>query len=206
MSGSPPSSNAVDVITPAGGPQSGPPSPSSSSTSPSPFSGESFLWIITPLLLVVLLGWLCVAFKCRRDRRRRRGYRFGQDWLPAAERRPYAPAQPSVALSSLRRGTGTAGSVPAPTAAASEPGQRRDATVPAAVEGLNELGEAPPPYQPKKEADGESLPPDYGSEAAVSNGHGDTDGPGDEPSSDVIARPPRAALASLLRRDGAGGL
>ncbi|KAM0432430.1 hypothetical protein ACHAPT_004974 [Fusarium lateritium] len=95
---------------------------------------KPFAWVIIPLAVIVIIGCIATFFQIRRHRRRRQQLWAGQGprVLGAPPGRLFGP-------------TGT-------TATTQRTGGRR---MPWAgtrsEEGLNELGEAPPPYDGKKE-------------------------------------------------------
>lgn len=88
-----------------------------------------FAWIIIPLAVIVIIGCIATFVQMRRHRRRRQ-----QQWAAQGPRILGTPGRLFVATGT--RGNGRR----APWAA----GTRSE-------EGLNELGEAPPPYDGKKE-------------------------------------------------------
>ncbi|KAL4725303.1 hypothetical protein ACLX1H_007450 [Fusarium chlamydosporum] len=120
------------------------------------FGQEPFAWALIPLFVILVLGVTATIIQVRRRRRRR-----GNQW-------PGSGPQAS-ASTGLRGGTRTSGR------GALWHGTRSE-------EGLNELGQAPPPYDGKKETqdplelrdlEAGNSPPEYPAEpppALVSDG------------------------------------
>ncbi|KAJ4307599.1 hypothetical protein N0V84_012613 [Fusarium piperis] len=89
-----------------------------------------FAWVIIPLAVIVIIGCIATFFQIRRHRRRRQ-----QQWAGQGPRVLGPPGRRRLFVTTGTRGNGRR----APWA-----GTRSQ-------EGLNELGEAPPPYDGKKE-------------------------------------------------------
>lgn len=106
-------------------------------------SNQPFAWIIIPLVIFFFVGVVATVYQIRRRRRRAQGQWPGQ---------PITTPHGIVVITSRRPGA----SRWAPWTTRSQ-------------EGLNELGEAPPPYDGKKERGqelrdlerGEGSPPEY---------------------------------------------
>lgn len=97
------------------------------------FSGEPLQWVIIPIIIVGLF----LAFSAAALRYRRRNKR-----LPNSSDRQWPTTSGDTGgafLGTIRRGSRAA----------------------RAEEGLNELGEAPPPYDPKNDGRNENSPPAY---------------------------------------------
>ncbi|RGP81666.1 hypothetical protein FLONG3_153 [Fusarium longipes] len=111
------------------------------------FGQEPFAWALIPLFVILILGLTATVIQIRRRRRRR-----GNQWP--------GPGPQTSSLSGLRGGNRT-----------SNRGGPWNGT--RSEEGLNELGQAPPPYDGKKETqdplelrdlEAGGSPPDYPSE------------------------------------------
>ncbi|KAF5654558.1 hypothetical protein FHETE_11291 [Fusarium heterosporum] len=119
------------------------------------FSNQPFTWVLIPLFVIFVLGATATIIQVRRRRRRR-----GNQW-PG-----HGPAQTSTGV---RGGNRTSNHRSLWNGTRSQ-------------EGLNELGQAPPPYDGKKETqdplelrdlEAGNSPPEYPSEplpAVISNG------------------------------------
>ncbi|KAL6363323.1 hypothetical protein LRP88_02735 [Fusarium phalaenopsidis] len=92
-------------------------------------SDRPFAWIIIPLAVIIIIGCIATLIQVRRRRRRRQ-----QQW---AGQGPRVLGPPPGRLFGA---TGTRGN-----------GRRGPWAGTRSQEGLNELGEAPPPYDGKKE-------------------------------------------------------
>ncbi|KAF7544418.1 hypothetical protein G7Z17_g9973 [Cylindrodendrum hubeiense] len=121
-------------------------------------SNKPFAWVLIPLGIFIFIGVAATIYQIRRRRRRRR--RGTLQWPGGSSRQLLTPGGRVAALRARpdRRRTGL--------------GTTRS------EEGLNELGEAPPPYDGKKDGPqddgtelrdleaGEASPPDYPAEPA----------------------------------------
>lgn len=107
---------------------------------------QPFAWILIPLVIFFFIGLVATIYQVRRRRRRRA--LLCQRWPGANAQRVFTPHGEVIIV---RRRAG---------ASRWTPWQRPQ-------EGLNELGEAPPPYDGKKGTEmrdleaGERPPPDY---------------------------------------------
>ncbi|KAF4451192.1 hypothetical protein F53441_5802 [Fusarium austroafricanum] len=110
------------------------------------FSSQPFAWVLIPLFVIFVLGLTATIIQVRRRRRRR------------ANQNPWAPA--NTRLRGGRRTTNR--------------GSPWNGT--RSQEGLNELGQAPPPYDGKKETqdplelrdlEAGNRPPEYPAEPAA---------------------------------------
>lgn len=116
-------------------------------------SNEPFAWALIPLVVFFFFGAAAIAFTIRRRRRRRLQYL--QQWPGTNGQRVVGPGGNIIVVTSRRPGASRW--TPWHTTRSQE--------------GLNELGEAPPPYEGKNERRegtemrdleaGERPPPDY---------------------------------------------
>ncbi|KAI6752825.1 hypothetical protein HG530_013577 [Fusarium avenaceum] len=121
------------------------------------FGNQPFTWVLIPLFVILVLGLTATIIQIRRRRRRR-----ANQW-------PGPGPAPGSRAAGIRGGNGTTN-------------RRTLWNGTRSQEGLNELGQAPPPYDGKKETrdplelrdlEAGSSPPEYPNEpppALVSNG------------------------------------
>ncbi|KAF5017342.1 hypothetical protein F66182_10736 [Fusarium sp. NRRL 66182] len=114
------------------------------------FGNQPFAWVLIPLLIIIGLGLAATIILVRR-RRRRRGNQWPGHSVPASSGRIYTTGRNRT----TNRGLPWAGT--------------------RSEEGLNELGQAPPPYDGKKETqtplelrdlEAGNSPPEYPAEPA----------------------------------------
>ncbi|KAK3378088.1 hypothetical protein B0H63DRAFT_451902 [Podospora didyma] len=123
-------------------------------------SNKPWLWALIPVGLVVIFGGLALWLHTQRRRAEAQRQREEAERLPyhAQNRDPRVAAAASAHLlpppMSFASSVSSSPGPPPPPAVLGAPGTRwvrfNAASTRAREEGLNELGEAPPPYEPKK--------------------------------------------------------